>query len=420
MESYYQQRKAFHAYFSQLVASKICFYSHPARKQIFECLQDPTYGNFALIFCQLYSNDYLCTSINYHDLYHFTNHRWHSITCGGSYQRRIIEILINDFKEFLAEFSGPSGFVIGSSRIQARLDNRNFRYDIIREIERKIYQPNISFDQKRHLLCFENGVFDLEKGIFRNGERDDYITLTTGINYRPFELYSNPQAIREINQYMTQVFPVPQERIKMWDHLARCLHGNQNGSFQYWFGTGSNSMNTLIRIIKEIMGDYYIGLPSSLLISRRSTNVATPEIVRIKGRRIVVFQDPEEYFTARKRKLNYGVIKELVGGDQIMGRQLYRQPESFHPQANIIMTSHFTPGWKDDPSMWRRTILIPFRNYFQKGKNYDQIFTQSDNSETWISMLIDQYLLLTKKELMTKRLFPRFPPLICKIIACYY
>ena len=48
------------------------------------------------------------------------------------------------------------------------------------------YQKDVElkFNQNRDLLAFENGVLDLSTFQFRETTPDDYITITTGYNYR--------------------------------------------------------------------------------------------------------------------------------------------------------------------------------------------------------------------------------------------
>ena len=55
---------------------------------------------------------------------------------------------------------------------------------------------------------------------------------------------------------------------------------------------------------------------------RGSSGQASPELARIKGRRIGVCQEPDNGET-----LNCGHLKELTGNDTIMVRQLYEKPK---------------------------------------------------------------------------------------------
>ena len=55
------------------------------------------------------------------------------------------------------------------------------------------------------LIGFNNGVYDLEKGIFRDGIPEDNISYSTKINFEEYmddELYIN-----EVNTFIQQVLP---------------------------------------------------------------------------------------------------------------------------------------------------------------------------------------------------------------------
>lgn len=41
-------------------------------------------------------------------------------------------------------------------------------------------------DTKTHLICFKNGVYDLNQDLFRDGEISDCITLCTRNEYLPY------------------------------------------------------------------------------------------------------------------------------------------------------------------------------------------------------------------------------------------
>ena len=53
-------------------------------------------------------------------------------------------------------------------------------------------------------------VYDLDAMEFREGRPEDYLTLTTGINYN--ELDANDALIQEIKGFLTQILPV--ERVR--------------------------------------------------------------------------------------------------------------------------------------------------------------------------------------------------------------
>lgn len=66
----------------------------------------------------------------------------------------------------------------------------SFKRQVLIECVNIFYYNHPNFkeemDTKTHLICFKNGVYDLEKNEFRDGRIDDCITLSTRQEYTPF------------------------------------------------------------------------------------------------------------------------------------------------------------------------------------------------------------------------------------------
>jgi phage/plasmid-associated DNA primase len=57
-------------------------------------------------------------------------------------------------------------------------------------------------ENKKNLIGFENGVYDIDKDEFRNGRPEDYISLSTGINYVEY----NDDEIDENQEELIQLY----------------------------------------------------------------------------------------------------------------------------------------------------------------------------------------------------------------------
>ena len=102
-------------------------------------------------------------------------------------------------------------------------------------------------DHNPDLLCFKNGVLEIAKGcVFRKGKPQDYVSLCTNTNYRPFDAQDKEQVkIRdEIILFMQQYFPEPELNHYMWEHLASVLRGdNRNQTFNIYTGVREEMEN---------------------------------------------------------------------------------------------------------------------------------------------------------------------------------
>lgn len=215
-------------------------------------------------------------------------------------------------------------------------------------------------DSHAHLLGFENGVYDLRMGEFRDGLPDDYISFSTNRHYVDFDKESIEA--KEIERYLAQVFVNENVRKYMKDIMACMIDGGiRQEKFYIYTGSGSNSKSALLNLIQKAVGDYYCILPIALLTQKRAaSNSAQSELERTKGRRIAVMQEPGE-----SEKLNIGLMKELSGGDRIMTRALFKEPVEFRPQFKMIMTCNELPEVpSDDGGTWRRIRVIEYKSKF--------------------------------------------------------
>ena len=151
--------------------------------------------------------------------------------------------------------------------------------------------------------------------------------------------------------------------------------------------------------MQKSFGDYATVLPVTVLTSKRvGTGGASPEIVRIKGRRFVISQEPGE-----NERLAVGVMKEISGGDDIIARGLFRDSIQFKPMCKLFLTCNELPsvGGVEDGGTWRRIRLIHFASKFvvtpdpavpneiQMDADLMQKFPTW--AETFMAMLLDHY-----------------------------
>jgi P4 family phage/plasmid primase-like protien len=169
----------------------------------------------------------------------------------------------------------------------------------------------------------------------------------------------------------------------------------------------SNSKSLILNLIQKAVGDYYCILPIALLTQKRtSSNSAQSELVRTKGRRMSVMQEPGE-----NEKLNIGLMKELSGGDRILCRGLFQEPIEFKPQFKMIMTCNELPEVpSDDGGTWRRIRVVEFTSKFvdkpdpKNPKEFPIDPDLTDKLDRWsdvfISMLIEHHKELDIKNLV--------------------
>eukprot|EP00959_Pyramimonas_sp_CCMP1952_P131463 2748883-Pyramimonas_sp.AAC.1 len=278
--------------------------------------------------------------------YAFQGHRWHEMPGGF----RLMNILSNDIsKDFASLASTYKRSMIDPDQnvIKAFTEKRNkcltleyqvkdngFKTGVLKECARLFFDEHFlrNVDTNINLLCFENGVFDAQTQEFRDGQPDDYVSKSTGVNYvRSFD-YNHP-VVQEIMRFLRQVQPVPEMLKYVLTVLATFLAGGtEEQTFQIWTGSGSNGKSTVIELFEKALGDDYCGkFPVTLLTKdRASSNACTPELQDVMRKRFASMQEPED-----SACIYTGAMKEYTGGDKIYSRGLYSTPTPFKPQFKL-------------------------------------------------------------------------------------
>jgi P4 family phage/plasmid primase-like protien len=168
--------------------------------------------------------------------------------------------------------------------------------------------------------------------------------------------------IVDIMRFIAQVIPSTVVREYVLTLLGSFLDGNTGSEkFHIWVGSGGNGKSKLIELFQLAMGEYCGSLPVTVITqSRPASNAASPEVARLKGKRFVSIQEPNE-----KERLQVGRMKELTGGDTIYARSLHKEPIEFKPQFKMILCCNHLPKVPpDDGGTWRRIRVVRFSSKF--------------------------------------------------------
>jgi P4 family phage/plasmid primase-like protien len=136
---------------------------------------------------------------------------------------------------------------------------------------------------------------------------------------------------------------------------------------------GNNSKSICIELIQNALGQYAVELPTTVLTQKAAqSSQATPEIMRTKGRRFCVVQEP-----GPRDSVNMGMLKLLSGNDKISGRDLYKGQTEFRPQFKISIICNKLPRVEqDDMATWSRLRVIPFESRFINPKECAPTFEE--------------------------------------------
>ena len=346
--------------------------------------------DIAILAKHICKGEYTCTSIKHNKWYRFSGHRWRENDCGTSLRSTLStdlnKLYVQAAIDMFAKVNGDENlgakereeclaYASQYNTIAINLKTAHKKTNIMKECMEQFWdngEITKKLDQNKYLLGFDNGIYDFKKKIFRNGEPEDYISFSTRTNYIPFN-NTDPEKVKikaEIDDFMLKVFPNFELREYMWKHAASSLIGEQrNQKFNIYTGVGGNGKSIWVNLMNLALGDYSDKLNIALLTQKRKgIGGPTPEIAKLKGKRYVSMDEP-----SAGDILNEGVMKQMVGGDEMEGREMYgRHMIKFYPQFELVCcTNRLFEINSTDKGTWRRIRQVDFRSEFLDENEYN-------------------------------------------------
>ena len=337
--------------------------------------------DLAILTHHLFKELFACVGIKSQKWYRFQNHRWVEDDNGTSLRRNLSDKINHLFTarsleekvkaaeddvneaEKAKHIDNSAEFV----RIAIKLKMAAQKNNIMKECSERFWDEELEekLDSNQYLLGFKNGVYDFKQKKFRDGMAEDYISLSTGTSYKPYDSSDEKQVKikEEIDDFFFKIFPNEDLRRYMWDHAACSLLGiNKHQSFNVYTGGGGNGKSKFVDLMNLTLGSYSDKCSISLITQKRKgIGGPTPEIAKLKGKRYVSMDEP-----SKGDELNEGIMKQLTGGDEIEGRGMYeKKMVKFIPQFNLVCSTNNPFEIKsNDQGTWRRIKNVPYNAEF--------------------------------------------------------
>lgn len=350
----------------------------------------------------IFGDEFVCSDFKEKKWHMFQSHRWQPSSGGVDLRKKLSNQLVYEYQK-IANFFGAKGGKVAMSADQKKqnafwssvanlevqescgsakqleskeknignviyqLEDTTFKNKVMTEAAEIFHNANFlkMLNSKHNLIGFNNGVYDLDTDTFRNGKPSDFVTLTTGYDYRPLDLNSDADrnALAQCEEFIRTIFTDPDLRYYMKKVLGSCLHGDiLVQAFYVWTGSGGNGKGILIELLKHTLGEYVTSVNVTMLTGKRTDCVAAnPELYQTNGVRFVHVDEPENNAT-----LNTGLIKNITGGEEVKVRTLYGEPIQFKPQFALNMLCNAKPKLPDanDGGLKRRLRIVPFNSKF--------------------------------------------------------
>lgn len=336
-----------------------------------------------------YRDCYKCSDFGKNVWYRWSGHVWSETDRGVDLQLKLSREVAGDFfkkaskiqtdmaernlMNCSSEGKGDCGFCEycqlekqreGFNKIYMKLKTTKFKDNVMKECRELFFDELFTnkVDSNLNLIAFNNGVLELDTFEFREGKPEDYISFSTRIDYEVDKKYYEYPEWGNLERFIKQVLPDAEVREYFMKHLSTCLiGGNQAQKFHILTGSGSNGKSMLMNLTGTALGDYAAVVPISLFTQKRGKSAAAaPEVARLKGRRFVTMQEPDERIA-----LNTGLMKELTSCEKIYARDLFKSGMEFEIQAKFHLACNDKPEINTtDGGTWRRLVVINYTSKF--------------------------------------------------------
>lgn len=327
----------------------------------------------------LYEGNFICSSITSKVWYQFKDHHWEYIDAGVFLRDKIsteIIQLITDIKKNETEKKETAEDDIAKimhdkritrlEKLSENLKNSGYKDKIMREAMDIFYDPTFTkkLDNNPDIIPFLNGIYEIDKNIFREGRPDDFVSKTLPINYTEFDETS--VEVCEVVDFFEKIFPDENLRKYFLHNLADVFQGDNRKKHVFmWTGIGDNGKSVTQKLIEKMLGNYAIKIPTTLLTSKKpNTGAAWPDLARAgNGVRWAVLEEPNE-----NEKIQIGILKNLSGNDTFLARDLWergRDTKEITPMFKLIFICNSLPNINsNDKATWNRIRVIPFEAIF--------------------------------------------------------
>ena len=340
------------------------------------------------------------------DLYMYYQHKYQQQTKDLDEEDEMYQILNNR--------------TVNISKVIIKLKDSSYKDKIMKECREFFYDKAFmeKLNDKKNLIGFENGIYNLETSEFREGLPEDFVSLSCGLvlpvtkENLPITINDLKEEIKSINHYeemshglndfLEKVFPIPSVRVYTLRFLSSCLSGEvREEKFYFWTGSGGNGKSKLIELMDFSFGDYSRSMDVSYLTTKRgSSSSASPELENIRNARFVSMSEPE-----KTDQIYVGKLKQMTGGDKMTSRGLFKETTQFKPQFKMVLMCNDLPKLAgNDGGIWRRIEVVKYIAKFTDNPQPSPANPHQFLADEQLSSKLDEWKLLFMIMLMDKYL----------------
>lgn len=343
---------------------------------IHESLMDPRPNEYDVVqvIMSLRGDQFKCSDIKSNMWYVFKDHRWREMDSGIELKKMLVEEVLQKYRDYHSIIASSDGDKNKADEEMKRLakmvhelKTSNFGRRVLEMCMTKMHDD--TFDRKKNknptLIGCENGVVDLDMGVFRDGCPEDYVTMSTGLYYFDYKKDDDDYIMMEDN--LEKWFTNKNIREYFINAAAMSLHGgNLHKRIYMCTGPHDGGKTGIFKLLQKVFGEYMGKFPRELFIVGNNipSNSHRTELLHMDCRRIMSTQELTE-----NERLNVGLLKELSsGGDDVSGRGAYGKKQvEVTPDATLWFQNNNPPkAQAEDDALWSRFRIIDCNSTFVK------------------------------------------------------
>ena len=335
---------------------------------------DPNEYDVSKVIYHMYKERFVCAGAKKDLWYEFKDHRWRELDDAialktlfvGEVREEYVDFqksIVDEKKDAEADESKIKKRMDKCSNVITSLKSTTFHTKLIKMCQIQFYNSEFlkKINENKKLFVCENGVIDLEAGVFRDGRPDDYMSYSCGQSFEEFT--KDDPDIKDMEDFLGKVFPNKHIYDYYMDMICATMEGgNINKTFVVCTGSGNNAKSVLFEFMKDTFGDYCFTFSREVFIAgtRKNAGNSRPDLWRIRGRRLALLSE-----LAKTDTIDIGVLKEMTGLDYFFARTHREEGADIRPIFTLWMQCNDPPKIPaHDEATWDRVRVADFESKF--------------------------------------------------------
>lgn len=217
-------------------------------------------------------------------------------------------------------------------------------------------------DTNTKLFGCENGVLDLENGVFREGRPEDNLSISCGQYYKEYK--ENDKEVQNFMLAMRKIFPNENIFNFAFDVVSQCLEGgNIHKLIILAIGKSDGGKSAFFELILKTFGQYGFTFPVEVFTVNKfgSGSGPRPELARSDRKRFA--NVPE---IGKDHMLDAAALKRYSGNDTYYARSCGQDGGDLNNSFTLFTQLNYVPPIPLDDALWDRMRFVDFEAKFVK------------------------------------------------------